>query len=210
MSWLNIFGSESTTRNESNSLGVSPGLQNVDESDVFTVAGSENVNIAAHDSGAIELGIETAQGSVNATADIALEMLETYERDRDRDRHFMGEVGGALVEYVQGESEANRLLVGEAAAAAMDAVHANERITDKAFTFVGEGIASAQNVATSAIGQFAQFATGSVQSINKQASENISLLGDAVRSDAAKSLDKTVTVAGVAFTAIAVAMIWNK
>lgn len=189
-------------------------------------------NFQTSDMGAIEAGIGAANNAIDAiegeseknrvfAGEVAGGAVKGITSVVDKAFTLVGEMTSGLTKAITGENDANRLFLGESTTAFLDN---NLETTNAAFQYAGETAAGsikavsdanhnasvlADNALTfsiDAIDKFSSFANDSVARISSNSTENLEVVAAASRSDASNSLNKVVTVAGVVFAVIGIAI----
>lgn len=135
------------------------------------------------------------------------------KKELDDQRLFTAETIQHVTEVVTNSADAALLFVDEqneefkealiesterALQTADASIASNERITDFAFQFAGQGVSKA-------LDSISEFGSQVIRSINTQATNNLEAVTLASRSDAANSLDQVVKTAGYGIMALAIA-----
>lgn len=146
----------------------------------------------------------------------ASKAIDTVTGVQDDVFRFLGQAGNKILDFVGTEAENNRIFAGQAvdavrgahemaAAVQADAMLRMQQTTDQAFSFAGgafeSAIGSVSDYSVMALNGITGFVADVMKTSAEANAESVRMVGEATRSDASKSLDKVIMLAGVVMVA---------
>lgn len=165
---------------------------------------------------------ETTTTALDAVSNALASVLGFNSSESDRNRQFLGQGTQAIYDTIAGESDANRLFLGDFTSAALGNVSGTVQAVqdvaagsantlaggfdnflthltatlDQNYSLVGGSQQLLAENQANSLGGLVEFAKDFLTSSDTRNNENVKVLSDAARTDAAKALDKIIYLAG--------------